>query len=389
MRTIKVLHIGISSNSGFFGGVEKFMTDYYSHMDHSKFLFDFFLCRENSLISVADKDYMKDSSIKVLHVLKEKDNSLRHFYRLYKVVLFELKKTDYDIVHVDTSFAPVQIACLYAAKRSGIKIRIAHSHSSGRDSSGNYIKRLIKDFAYMLSKSFVRFLASDYFACSIQAGITLFGNKGIHSKRFRIIKNAIEAEKYRYNINQRCQIREENGVTEDAIIFGSVGRLDPLKCILFTIDVFEVFHRRNRNSELWIVGDGQQKDEIEDAVKKYNLADSIKMFGQRSDVANLMQGMDVLLFPSKHEGLGISAIEAQACGLPVFASDNIPKETAITSLIKYHSREEGVDNWANEIDQFINGYKRYDTYPEIVKFGYDINLAAKNLEMIYENRIAE
>lgn len=386
MKKIKVLHIGISSESGVFGGVEKYMIDYYSHMDHTKVVFDFLFCRENSLVSVQECDYMRESKITALHVLRDKDNSLLDFYNLYKKVYSEISNENYDVIHVDTSFAPVQIACLWAAKKNKKRVRIAHAHSSGRNMSGNVVKKIFKNITYMMSKAVIRYLATDYFACSKKAGENLFGSKGVYSERFIIIKNAIEADKYIFNSVERKNIRDTYCISTENVVLGCVGRLDPVKNIPFTIDVFEKYHEINENSELWIIGDGAQKEELIKYINKKKLEEVIMLWGQRADISDLMQGMDVLLFPSLHEGLGIAAVEAQAAGLPVYASVNIPEETAVTNLIHFNSITEGATKWAYRIQKNLRLSSRRNTYQELLASGYDIYTAANELENIYIKR---
>ena len=386
MSAIRVLHIGVSTEAGVFGGVEKYLIDYYSHINHDKVIFDFVFCRANSLARWNDKALLKDSHVMALHVLKDRDNSMNNYIELYKKIDRILKENNYEIIHINTSLVPAQVVCLIASKLNGYPIRIAHSHSAGNLVTGNKIKQAIKKIIYRMSRGVIRTLATDYFACSREAGTALFGSKGVESKKFHIIRNAIDTEKYRYDAKIREKIREKFGVNESTIIFGSVGRLDPVKNLFFLIDVFEGCHCLNNASQLWLVGAGFQRDTIMEYIKKKGLGDSIKMLGERNDVEMLMQGMDVFLFTSFKEGLGIVAIEAQAAGLPVYASDTIPNEAQITKLIKFVPLSEGSKKWAEIINRDIKGLIRKDMYEAVMKSGYDINATAKELEQFYVSR---
>lgn len=386
---VRVLHIGVSSTSGVFGGVEKFLTDYYSHINHAEVRFDFLFCRGNSLAKYNNQELLEGSKIKALYALRDRDNSLSSYRRLYKAVSKEIQTEKYDIVHVNTALIPAQIACLLAAKKNGISIRIAHSHSAGNLTTGNLFKRKIKNIVYKGSKFFIRNLATDYFACSKEAGIFLFGKKGVKSNRFRIIKNAIDPSLYKFNYEERKRIRDIEKINDSTVICGNVGRLDPVKNLRFLIDVFLRYHKFNEDSQLWIVGDGEDREILENYIKVKDCSPYVKLFGEKHNISTIMQAFDIFLFPSLKEGLGIVAIEAQAAGLPVLASDTIPQETNITKNIKYLSLDEGIEKWSAAIGQSIDGFQRTDVYNAIVEAGYDISQSANELESFYIKKVKE
>ncbi len=134
---------------------------------------------------------------------------------------------------------------------------------------------------------------------------------------------------------------------------------------------------------LLLVGDGELHNTIEKKVKNLGLSDSVIFSGVRSDAHDLLQAMDVFVFPSIYEGLGIVTIEAQAAGLPCIVSDVIPKEADVTDLIKKISLKEPLDVWVENIIKFSNGYKRRNTYKEIKNAGYDIYDMVKQIEGFY------
>ena len=70
-----------------------------------------------------------------------------------------------------------------------------------------------------------------------------------------------------------------------------------------------------------------------------------------TDVEKLLCAMDIFVFPSTNEGLGIVAIEAQASGLPCLVSDALPSEVKVTDLLDYILLENGADYWASHIQE--------------------------------------
>ena len=96
--------------------------------------------------------------------------------------------------------------------------------------------------------------------------------------------------------------------------------------------------------------------------------------------------MDVFVFTSVFEGLGMALIEAQASGLRCVCSDVVPKETKVTGLIQYLSLNESPVKWA-EIISLIDFDNRTDVseeaYKSITAAGYNINIEAYKLRKIY------
>ena len=139
-----------------------------------------------------------------------------------------------------------------------------------------------------------------------------------------------------------------------------------------------------------MVGEGELKQTIEQAIQYKKLNDSVKLLGRREDVAELMQGMDAFIFPSLYEGLSIVTIEAQASGLPIFASDSISPEHQITDLLFFIPLAYGADKWAEIIISRLKEQKpRRNMTRELTEAGYEISDAAKRLERIYEKVLEE
>ena len=104
--------------------------------------------------------------------------------------------------------------------------------------------------------------------------------------------------------------------------------------------------------------------------------------GVRSDIPEIMQAIDVFVFPSLYEGLPVTLIEAQAAGLPCVISDKIPLECKITDLIKVVPLSADVKTWSDEIIESSKTVRR-DTYEEIKNSGFDIVENAERLQNFY------
>ena len=100
----------------------------------------------------------------------------------------------------------------------------------------------------------------------------------------------------------------------------------------------------------------------------------------RDDVYNILQAMDVFVFPSLYEGLPVTLIEAQSTGLPCIISNQVPLECKMSDLIHVKSLQESESEWADEILKQAE-YKRVNTTMQIIRNGYDIR---KNAEKLFK-----
>ena len=113
-----------------------------------------------------------------------------------------------------------------------------------------------------------------------------------------------------------------------------------------------------------------------------NLQDKVTFTGARLDVDKLVQAMDIFVFPSRFEGLGIVLIEAQAAGLKCITSkEKVPYEVNITDNVKFVELAENPEEWAESIRKIEEEHvERGNCLPLIVKAGYDINTETKKFE---------
>lgn len=214
-------------------------------------------------------------------------------------------------------------------------------------------------------------------ACSNNAGRYLFPHK-----HFTVLNNAIDSKRFIFNEETRERVRKELGI-EGKYVIGNVGSLMAPKNHIFMLDIIEMMSRKDRDTVLLLVGDGPLRANIENSVRIRGLGDSVMFLGTRSDVADLLNAMDVFLFPSLYEGLGIAAIEAQASGLPVVCSDKIPQEANVTDLIEHLSLNESKEVWVDALNRHRSTHQRCNMRQQIVDAGFDIETTARWLEKFY------
>jgi glycosyltransferase involved in cell wall biosynthesis len=346
------------------GGSQSMIMNYYRKIDRSVFQFDFIIDRPNEDFYV---DEIKRLGGFVYVLPSFKGTNYIQFVTAWKN--FFQEHHEYSIIHGHVrSTASIY---LKIAKKYGL-ITISHSHSTA---NGSGFASIIK---YLLQKR-IRYIADFYISCSEKAGVWLFGEKTVHSLNHVVLKNAIDLSEYTPADERRSKIRSDMECSDD-LVFGHVGRLCKPKNHSFLLQVFNEIHRKEPHTKLLIIGDGELKHDIEAQVKELKLDDAVIMTGMRSDVPELLQAVDVFLFPSAWEGLPVTVIEAQAAGLPCLISDAITNEVCISELVQVLPIDQGTGCW---VSAALKKPDRNDVRPEIIKAGFSIDDAVEQLANIY------
>ncbi|MGE5329464.1 MAG: glycosyltransferase family 1 protein [Deltaproteobacteria bacterium] len=345
-------------------GAETFIMNVYRKIDRSKVQFDF-------IVQTKEKgDY--DDEIRSLggNIYYMPSLDLKNGIKFLKAWNdFFNEHRDYKIIHGHAQ----GLASLYLsiARKHGLKT-IIHSHTL---SSGKGIKAIVKTFLQLP----LRKLAHERLACSKSAGKWLYGNK----TEFKIIQNAIDAERYIFDKEKRSIIRDSLNIRNKFVI-GHVGVFCYIKNHELIIDIFKIVHDRKPNAVLLLIGSGELEGVIKDKVIRLGLEKDVIFTGSRKDIPDLLFAMDVFIFPSHFEGLGIALIEAQASGLKCFSSDAIPDEAKITDLLERISLTKPAEFWAEEVIKCdYDSGERQNMYESVVRHGYDIDNTAKWLQKLY------
>ena len=128
-----------------------------------------------------------------------------------------------------------------------------------------------------------------------------------------MISNCIDYDNYAFDINVRQQARQELRLGE-AFVIGNTVRLCPQKNQSFLLDIFKEYIKLNPDTKLLIVGEGEDEEKLKSKADEYGISEKVIFTGARADINRLLQAMDIFVFPSLYEGLGISVLEAQARG---------------------------------------------------------------------------
>ena len=212
------------------------------------------------------------------------------------------------------------------------------------------------------------------------------GKKCWRDPRVQVFHNAIDLSSFE-NCTDREILRQEFNLSDEGPILGHVGSFRTVKNHRFLVEIFEQL-APEINANLVLVGDGPLLPEIKELVESKGLADRTKFLGTRSDVPCLLQMLDLFLFPSQFEGLGIALVEAQAAGIPCLAAETIPTEVDMgLGLVNFLSLSKNAQRWSQELQKllFIPRPPWTARKTALAEAGYDIEQLSQFVEEIYTN----
>ena len=341
----------------------------YRNIDRSILQFDF-MVHNNSTHGHFDDEILSMGG-RIYKITPRKQGFIANIRELNKF----FSEHRYKIIHAHLSSLSY-VEPFKIAKKYGVPHRIVHSHST-KQGGGRFHRYL-----HALNKLSINAFATDFFSCSQLAAKWMFPKEIYLGNKYKVIRNAIEVKKYAYNPRIRDNKRIELGI-QDKFVVGHVGRFHPLKNHVFIIDIFKQIKKLKSDSILMLVGDGDLKGKIETYIKENELEDSVVLTGVRNDVNELLQAMDIMIFPSLYEGFPLILVEAQTAGLPCVISRTITEEVKITDLVTQISLDYPPEYWANIVLEIINKYSREDKSDHIKSLGFDIEDIAQYMQNYY------
>lgn len=344
------------------GGLESMLMNYYRHIDREEVQFDFLVHRQERAAFDDEIESLGGRIYRLPRLVPWSKNYLAALNRFFD------EHSEHKIVHVHQDCLSSVI--LKVAAQHNVPVRVAHSHSANQDKNLKYpiklwYKRVIPKYA------------TNLFACGKGAGDWMFGGAS-----YQIINNAIDVVACAYNPTKCQEMRRQLGL-ENEFTIGHVGRFNQPKNHPFLLDIFAALLRREPKAVLLLVGGGEDMTKIQAKAQALGVAEHVRFLGIRSDVADLMQAMDVFVFPSLYEGLPVTMVEAQAAGLPCIISDKVPPECILTEgLVDVLPLSAEPEIWAAKILEKKN-LPRTDRRSKIAAHGFDITTEAVKLQEFY------
>jgi len=321
------------------GGIEMWLYQMVQRLDCDRFEHHVLVRTEKEESFTED---FRRAGIRVLPCLNY-NNPFKYASNLRRVVA---QNGPYDILHVHGS-NPNGLYALLFAKILGISNRIVHSHNDVRPLLRS--RGIIYRTYVGLTLQCLRFFSDRGFAASILAAESMFGASWKTDRRWELLYCGVNFEPFTEPADPN--LRKNLGITADAFVVGHVGRFHEQKNHQFIVRIAEEAIKSNTHVHFLFIGDGDLRRGIAGELERKGLAQNVTFVPDTRSVPQFMlSAMDCFVFPSRYEGLGLVAVEAQAAGLPCFISDRIPHEAVVdASLVEILRLEDPPELWANAI----------------------------------------
>lgn len=353
------------------GGIESFLCNVLLRMDLSSIEVDIVAAQIGSSLFTAS---LKEHGVH-FYELSGRQNDIFRNYSIFRKLL---EKRRYDVVHLNL-FHGLSLAYARIASQAGVPVRIAHSHNTALRKS--YTRKL-KMCLHEWGKNRYGIDCTEQWACAEAAARFLFPEVLLRERRFQLIPNGVDADRFCFEENIREQVRKEAGL-EGALVAGSIGRLCYQKNQSFLLDIFHELLLREPNSRLLLVGEGDMERELRQKAEKLGIDRRVVFYGPAHHVEWLLWAMDVFVMPSRFEGLPVTSIEAQASGIPCLFSDAITQECHVGGRTRFLSLSVPASVWADAILQERNCGNRREGALAVRQAGFDVADVAHWIEQFY------
>ncbi|WP_448567849.1 glycosyltransferase [Thalassotalea ganghwensis] len=333
-KTLRVLHLFANLN---LGGAESRVMDLYRSQVASELVNDF-------LIMTDEHCHFTDevvSSGGTIHVITNpRKNILRNLIELYQLLK---ENPQYDAIHAHTSY--YSGIAVFVATLAGIKSRVTHARNKAINTPSRATRILFAVGRFLALK-----FATTRFAVSSEAGQFLYGE---HPESFKVVPNAFNFDNIQHKADERVsQLQVQHQIDNRQLNIVLVARFYSVKNHEFLIKLVAHLLSQKLPVCLHLIGDGELRNDLEALVDSLGIHESVRFWGKRQDVAQLLSLFDLMVMPSFNEGLGVAALEAQAAGLPCILSSSIPNDVDMhLGLCQFLNLDEGVIAWARAVEK--------------------------------------
>ena len=282
----------------------------------------------------------------------------------------------YDVIHIHACGIEKLLFASSASDYHENTTVIVHNHGAGAKNMlmpAVYLLRLVASFS-------MRRHVDVYCACSASAAEWAY--MPAYQRQTHIIHNGIQTEQFRFDPVRRESVRQKLKIPSSDFVIGHVGRLNLCKNQEYLLHIFADVLKQRTDAWLVLVGDGEDREKLETLAKEKAVDHRVLFVGNSSEVSDYLMAMDVFAFPSKSEGFGIAAVEAQASGLAVIASDRLPKKVKMTENVRFLPIENNISDWT-EMILSAHSVEREKGADAVRNAGYDIQYTMKQIHKLY------
>lgn len=362
----RILHFPDSLNKS--NGRMSIIMNIYRQLDRSKIQFDF-------VVPHNDMANYHQEITELGGRVHWYQGSVWNYLQVNRFLDKVLRKYPYQIIHYHAT--SIWGASLRSGHQHQITHRIMHSHNA------QFSSTKIKGLRNQLFSTVMRRYATNYVACSQAAGRTVFG-----SSSFQVLNNVIDSRRYHFDIKKREKLRKLLGIGRETLLVGQVGRLDKSKNQQFTVKIIKNLLDQSIDVHLLLIGEGADLGVLKEQINMLGMNDAVTILGQRDDVNELYNALDLLCMPSLYEGLPMTGVEAQCAGLPVMFSDQVTEEVNLGLGSFWPLKDPRV--WASQALQIVRQFTkadRGDGAEAVVAAEFDAQSGARKWQLMYEEMI--
>jgi len=290
----------------FIGGAERLMIDIFSRLDRRRFQPQWCSLEGDSVDSASWRLELERAGIEVA-VLASDQKPKQQVGRLWRLIVIgwrlwrHLRKTRPDIVQTQL-FADIYRPI---ARLAGVPIIISVEHNLDYDEPA----------WTRLAKIISRWAVDGIIAVSQAVKQDIIQRYHYLPEKIEVIYNGVDLDKFFKPVNQLNLTNQNQPVWR----LGAIGRLTKQKGFDVLIEALAALPKEI-NWQCSIAGSGPQASHLNSLITKFGLSNQIKLVGLQTDVPKFLAGLDLLVVPSRWEGLGLVILEAGAAGVPVVAS---------------------------------------------------------------------
>lgn len=371
-RPLRILHVVHSVD---LGGIEVWLLHLLRHIDRQRFPID--------ALVLNDRRGPLESELRSLGCRVFYCADPRKPWVLQRFMSDLLRRYGpYDIVHSHVHHFGGMV--MRIAAKQGVPIRIIHSRNDTR--SVESTPRLSRRVYMAIMRRWIDTYATQRIAISKAAAEDLFGPGWRRDNRCSIVYSGRDLSAFA-RLGDPGDLRRSLGLPTDALVLGHVGRFHERKNHALIVEVAAEVFRREPSARLLLVGDGDGEDKVRAHVHALGIDDRVVFAGASDQVPQLLRhAMDVFLFPSHHEGLGVAVVEAQAAGLPCVIADHLPSEIdVVPELIHRLPVSQPSADWATVVLQAARqpAIDRNEALRTILASDFNIERSAAKIAEIY------
>lgn len=282
-----------------------------------------------------------------------------------------IRQGQYDVVHAHGNSSTLVLEML-AAKLAGCKVRIAHSHNT----------TCLSLTVHKLLNPLFQMSCTHGLACGVDAGKWLFGDRP-----FTVVNNGVDTERFAFQLDARQGVRRGFNLQDKHVVIGHVGAFNNAKNQEFLLDVLSELAKADDNYRLLMIGDGPLQHSVQEKTMELHLTERVIFAGATDRVEDYLSACDLIVMPSRYEGLPLSLVEEQASGLYCVVSENITQEVDKTGNLTFLPLSMGGAYWAQVIREIplVSDREKASmvSIEKIKASGYDIQTEVKRLKEYY------